>query len=339
MERYRGLDLLRLLAGMMVVMLHYNYGWAFKEINEIPEINRWLLYLMETISIPAVNIFMIISGFFLYRVDRRNIGKILSLFIFAICFKEFFYFTFHILKPPITIHGIINSLIPRYYFIVLYSVVYFLSPCVNICIRCLSEKGISCLFVLLFLLLSLEPWLIDIMTTTTTNDWRGMSTISFNGGDGGQTLVNFFLLYIIGAMINRIKLPDYQLIKWGGLYVVSSVVIFITYLLNQKELVSYYNPFVIIQTICLFHFFKNVGCWPVFSKLSKAAFTCYIIHWNFLSLLKIKSFLYGPWYVLLLHIIASLTIIYLLSYIVMVVWNKLFSKVNIKLKELEINLN
>lgn len=329
MERNQGLDLLRLLAGLAVVMLHYNYGIAFKIIDGVPYVNRMILYAMEALSIPAVNIFLLISGFFLYRSEKRCLGKILNLFIFAVFVNETLYFIENIGRYPITVKNVVQGLIPRYYFIILYSVVYLLSPYINLFLRQLTTKATKTLVLILLILLSIEPWVIDLFDLMTNLNFRGMSMISFEGGSGGQNLVHFMLMYVLGASLNKLPLPNIRTALWG--YLVSTLIIFISYILRPwGTLVTYYSPYVIAQSVCLIILFMNIKSHTIYlnhiSKLSTAAFACYIIHGQLLYHIRIDYFVLQSWYLLLLHIILSLVCIYLFSFIFKTLYDFLFRK-------------
>ena len=212
--------MLRLFAGMAVVMLHYNYGYAFPIIDDVSTPNRLLLYGMEALCVPAVNVFLLISGFFLFRTEKRSLGKIINLFVLVIFFRELFYLGPVALgRHPFEWSLFLSALIPNVYFIVLYSVVYLVSPYINIIIRRLSNKGILRLLLILFLVLSVEPWLVDILVKTTGKTWVGLSMIAFSGADGGQTLTHFIFMYVIGACLSKLEFVGYNLkIKWGGIY-------------------------------------------------------------------------------------------------------------------------
>lgn len=217
-ERNKGLDLLRLFAGMAVIMLHYNGGYALPIIDSVSSSNRLLLYGMRALCLPAVNVFLLISGYFLFSSEKRSLGKLINLFVLIVFFRELFYLGPVALgRHPFEWSLFLSSLVPDVYFIVLYSVVYLLSPYINLIIKQLSNKGVLRLLLILFLVLSVEPWLVDILENTTGQSWRGLSMVAFSGADGGQTLTHFVYMYVIGACLNKLELSDYKLkIKWGG---------------------------------------------------------------------------------------------------------------------------
>lgn len=60
-ERDSGIELLRIFASMLVIMLHFNLSGA---INCSLGTNRLLLYGLESLGICAVDLFLIITGYF-----------------------------------------------------------------------------------------------------------------------------------------------------------------------------------------------------------------------------------------------------------------------------------
>ena len=328
-ERNSGLDLLRLLAGIAVIMLHYNYGYAFSVIDNLPASNRVILYALETLCVPAVNVFILISGYFLFRTDKRSIGKVLNLLILVIFIREFYYLGMVSLgKLPFQWGKFFQYLIPRCYFVILYGALYLLSPYINIIIRSLSGNSLKYLLLLICVILSIEPWFVDIMQKATTYDWRGISMISFNGGDGGQTLIHFTFMYILGACINKLgeEVNHYVCLE-GGVFIVSSIVVFLG--ITKFSLwfeVSYYNPFVVLQSLSLFSLFQNVKCHKIISIFSKAALVCYVIHPYLLQFLNIKIYANQPFYILITHIVVSLIGIYMVSFVFMIVYDFVFKK-------------
>ena len=65
-KRNANMDFLRMISMMMVTMLH-----ALTKSDLLPfmgneiSVNGWIAWVLEGVSAPAVNIFMLISGYFL----------------------------------------------------------------------------------------------------------------------------------------------------------------------------------------------------------------------------------------------------------------------------------
>ena len=65
-KRNPNMDILRMISMMMVTMLH-----ALTKSDLLPfmgnevSVNGWIAWVLEVLSVPAVDIFMLISGYFL----------------------------------------------------------------------------------------------------------------------------------------------------------------------------------------------------------------------------------------------------------------------------------
>lgn len=81
--RQSNLELLRILATLFVVIVHYNNtgsGKAFLYTDAMP-LHYEILLIFEMLAICAVNIFVMISGYFLCTSTQVKISKIALLYI------------------------------------------------------------------------------------------------------------------------------------------------------------------------------------------------------------------------------------------------------------------
>lgn len=76
--RYSGIELLRILTICGVILLHYNDERAFKWVDQ-GTVNQYILFGVESMCICAVDLFMIISGYFLCQTQKRAAIKPLEL--------------------------------------------------------------------------------------------------------------------------------------------------------------------------------------------------------------------------------------------------------------------
>ena len=86
-ERNSNIELLRILCAISVILLHFN-------ITGIPlstGLNKVLLYGFEALTIVAVDMFILISGYFLCQTEKRNYKKIVEIIAEVICIKVFLY--------------------------------------------------------------------------------------------------------------------------------------------------------------------------------------------------------------------------------------------------------
>ena len=79
-ERNSSIELLRILAGMAVIILHFNYG-SVLAVEQTTGLTHYILLIFETICICAVNVFIFISGYFGVESRSINLSKLLKLLI------------------------------------------------------------------------------------------------------------------------------------------------------------------------------------------------------------------------------------------------------------------
>lgn len=314
---------------MGVVILHYNYGRALKYVEQ-SSLNYGVLIGLESLWICAVNLFMLISGYFLYGKKSIFIMKVAELLLQVTVFRVFFG------VAPALLHGnfvsladFIKLLLPMNYFVILYLAVYVLSPFVNTLLLNLSDLNFKHLLAVGFVLFSILPTISDTVQFLTGIGMGDLSTIGREGSNYGYSLVNFMLMYLIGAYIKRMENEKKKLSSlifkilfcwsilfvWGFFGVRAGMDINFSY--------SYCNPFVIILAVYLFLLFKNIdiGNNIIVNILAKGSFTVYLTHKNFLSYLHIENYANANIMVLLGHILGSVIIIYLVGFFVYVVYS------------------
>lgn len=96
MKRIRNsnIELLRIFSILGVIILHYNnasMGKAFVYTSQLP-LNHGILYFFECLCICSVNVFVLLTGYFMCKSKDRSIHKPLKLVIEVIFFSLFFYF-------------------------------------------------------------------------------------------------------------------------------------------------------------------------------------------------------------------------------------------------------
>lgn len=314
-------------------------------------VNFYILNILESIFIPAVNVFIIISGFFLYNTQKRNLWKIIELLVQVIVIYELKYiFTEKVInKSTISISGLIYNLIPTNYFVILYIVVYIVSPYINILIKSLDKKELKRFIIILLIMFSIYPTTVDFFSEITKRQYNGLSTVGLYGSQYGYSSVNFILCYIIGAYISKYK----QLFlenKFSTLlicFIINVLLITGWSLFNdytgyfvEKSALEYCNPIVIINAaIILIIFMKiNIPTNIIINKLAKASFMVFLVHDIFIKKLSIETFVNKNSLIMMLHIIISVSTIYILCYIIWFLYNKI-EKYTLKNLESKINLN
>lgn len=335
-SRNSNIELLRILAVGGVTILHYNYNHAFSTVNQ-DGTNYLFLMIMESLCICAVDLFMLISGYFSWKNKVISVIKIADLLVETI----FIQIVFGVISALISgthleIKNLVRMMIPVNYYVVLYLVVYVISPFLNSLICILSKRQFSILVGLLMLLFSVLPYLTDTFTFLTGFDINDMSTISRKGSGYGYTIINFLLMYIIGAYIGKYKPTIKKMINivdlfinWGLLTVLGLFGFSQGYDFNFSY--SYCNPIVIMLAVNIFFmaiYSKRQFISKPVNIIASGVFTVYLLQGYCLNYINIESVVNKSLYILVAHLFISTIAIILIGFVVSLVWNRLELLVN-----------
>lgn len=314
--RDSNIELLRILAVLGVIILHFNgtYGNAFQYV-EAGTINYYTLRYLESLFIPAVNLFVMISGYYLCNSAKRVIMKPVYLIIQVIVFSEFTYALAVIRgSVPFSLKTAVGHLIPCNYYVILYAVVYLLSPYINLVIERLEEKQLKLFLGLSFSLFSVWPILVDVLQELLNREFQGLNSIGLMGDQNGYTIVNFFLMYIIGAYIKKVDVR--WSIKKSIIMVIScSVALTIWSILLPQTAWGYCNPLVIMEAVAVFLLFKQLRIQNRFINIAaKSVYTCFLFHGYFVQQLPVSKFVEENVLILLSYIMISVLSIYFICW-------------------------
>ena len=211
-ERQSNVELLRIIAIMGVVVLHYNnprMGGGITFVNE-DSLNFYVLYFLESLFDCAVNVFILITGFFMCENRKASLWRPIELIIQVILFREALYFISVILHTTeFSLKSAIITLIPTNYFVILYCVIYLFSPYINTFIESINEHQFRVFVLAMVIVFSLITTVVDVLGELRGATFVGLSPVGMYGSQYGYTIVNFFMMYIIGAYIKK----DIQLSK------------------------------------------------------------------------------------------------------------------------------
>lgn len=333
-SRYSGIELLRILTICGVILLHYNDGRAFKWV--VPgTANQYILFGVESIFICAVDLFMVISGYFLSQTQKRTVIKPLELFfqitLFNVCF------TIYRMSGAFSLWGLIKASFPTNYFVTLYVVVYILSPWINILIKAINSLQRRKLMITICILFLLMPTLADLMEECVGKEIMGINTVGAWGAQQGFTAINFMLCYMIGAYLsfNEKYMAKFKKIHLLIIYLFSTLIIFV-WSIACEHLVTfglrsaweYCNPLVVLQAVSLFLIFKKFLFHNTFvNRMAKSVFTCFLVHGRLLGYMRIEEFVLKAPHVMLLHMLITAIILYSIGWCVWWIYNACSKKV------------
>lgn len=307
-----------------VIILHYNnsaIGGGFKYVNNAT-IQEKYLYLSESLFICAVNLFVMISAYFLSVTQKRKFVKVVELIGQVITFKVAYYLaTIFFGVQEISFLGIVRAVLPVNYFVIFYSIVYIVSPYINLMIKNISQRDFKKLVIILFFFFSVWATAADLLAGYLGEEIQGLNTVGLYGDQQGYTIVNFILVYFIGAYIrlNNISVTKNK----SAIGIVICVVLIYLCSLHSGIAWIYNNPVVILLPIFLILFFTKLQLQSkIINELAKAAFTCYLFHMYFMSKLGVEKVVNQNIFVLILHQFGSAIALYLASYIVYKIYHK-----------------
>lgn len=287
-NRQYNFDLLRAVAAYSVIVLHFcekDMFGAFIEVdsNSLADI---FLHFIYTLSRPAVDVFIILSGFFLIDTQSKKIGKIVSLFAKTILFSEIAFLLLIVFELDVfSVKRICTNLLPQNYYLFLYSTVYLLSPYLNRVTRALSNREYTYFLSLLLVLFVFWPSVINTFSAFTHTSYIGVYTLGLSGTQMGFNIANFITLYYVGGYIKRMNLGK---IRNPGsiaftLYLGISLFQTLTCMnlpATGNALLYYDNLLVVFQSICLvvlFGTFKISGPKSI-SWFAARSYGVFLIH-------------------------------------------------------------
>jgi len=277
MKRNYGVDMAKFLSMFMVIMLHnlLQGGVLSFKTSSFNNMGYWFL---ENLSISAVNIFALISGFLM--VDKNfNYHRIIRLWKIVL---------FWSVVPTVTIMYITHSwnnieflkaffpvTLNRYWYFNAYIGVFLLSPFVNAGFKILTQKQIEIILSSLLIL---------------------SCTIGVLGNfflEGGYSTVWILIMYITGAYLKKTTRSFLKINSpfLGFLFILNSLfsllgeITSINYIGHIYGWISYSSPFIVIQSISIFLIFQRINTQNKYfqrflKKATPLTFSIYLIDTN-----------------------------------------------------------
>ena len=326
--RDSNIELLRILTICGVVVLHYNGTQAFSYVKE-NSFNYYLLLMLEGLCICAVNLFVLISGYFLSTNGKRRVIKAIELIVQVVVMNLGLYLltSFFTGVGISSVKNILYAMVPNNYFVAFYVTLYLISPYINILLNRLSDKQFGVFVALCLVLFSLWPTLVDSASAELGVSYPGMYTTNTSGSQFGYSIINFVLMYLIGAYLKR-KNFNFGKMKIVGVMVILIAILTVWQLLQPQIARAYCNPLVIALATTLFLLFKSIALKSkIINALAKGAFTCFLLHGLFLPHIKIASVVNKNPLVLLGHIVITVPLIFLICWACWWVYDKVSAPV------------
>lgn len=196
--RSSNFELLRILAMFMVLSLHANYlvfGYPTAETFDASPLTETGRILLEALCICAVNVFVMISGWFGIRASLRGFCSLMFQVLFFLLLT--FIVAWSLGYIDISVRALLRLIRSGVgWFVASYSIMYIFSPVLNAFIENVNRRQV--LLVLLAFFTAQTYWgFIDCKP-------------DFNAG---YSALSFYGLYLLAGYLRRYAL---DLRKWGG---------------------------------------------------------------------------------------------------------------------------
>ena len=330
--RDSGIELLRIFAAAAVIFSHFcNVGGIFS--GNLSEGSYLVMSLIRSLTVSAVDVFVLISGYFLCTTDKRTLKKPFELIAQLILYSLVIYLALSAFGVvEFSGKGLVRQFIPANWFVTLYVVLYVLSPYINAVTGRFSKKGWTVFFVVWLSLFSLIPMLLGIFESFGV-PIADINPYGMMGNTAGYSLVNFVTLYCVGSYLRVRKVEERISLKAVLLTVFICVLLlwglrFVPIHSAPWHIAGWYDNIVmILMAASLFVVFKKIHLKSVVvNRIAGASFAVFIIHCSLFSLIDPAEILKLPVPAALLRIAAFTVFVFVVAFVLSFVFRPLVRK-------------
>lgn len=325
-KRETNIELLRILCICGVILLHYcnieiGKGLLYVDTDSL---NYYCMHFIISLAICAVNLFILISGYFMVNNVKRSLMKPLKLIVQVILVQLFLYLAnVFLFEKTFAIKAILRALIPANYFVILYIAVYITSPYINKLMAMLSLKQNKRFILIIFLIFSVWPTIVDLIEEAVGHKLMGLSSIGMYGSQYGYSYINFLLMYCIGAFLKRYDFSSIDNKRLYVSFILNNLLINILSQINNTTAWEYCNPLIVLEAILVFLIFNKIKLQnEKINFLAKSVFSVFLLHFSFINKLNISYFVNSNLAVMILHMMFSCIGIYLVCFIFDIFYKK-----------------
>ncbi len=289
-NRMVNMEVLRILAMMMVIMLHYlSKGQILPAMTGSLNVNGYVAWILETFSIVAVNVYMLISGYFLTESKfrcTRLIQLVCQVLFYSLLVPLVLMAAGVISISDLDLYKLLQYCLPiemeQYWFATAYVMLYLLTPILRCAVHHMKKEQLKATIILLLLFWSVNK---SILPVRLAMDELGYDALWF------------ICVYLCAAYIRLYGIKWFDRAGKGVLGYLAScagilgitLVIRVLYLVTGKfedfliETYHYNHILNLFAAICLFYAFYH---WKIkdgwFScvalKVAPYTFGVYLLH-------------------------------------------------------------
>lgn len=305
--RNSNIELLRILAMLMIIGLHY-WGGGVSDIAERHS-NGLIYQASESLCICGVNLFVMITSWFSTEQNKINFLKIAKLLIEVafwgiICLLLGFLVGWQTLDLVSITKAVIPYLWNNRWFVEAYVIFIMLIPFINAALFHIEKKQHGWLLMITFTLFILWP---SFLPNPPIDDY-------------GYGFLHFISVYILISYIRRFcRIIRYKLLYFIG-FVLSFILILYQSLRGIPTCWMYNNIFVVLEALFLFLFFIQFDFRSrIVNLLASGAFGVFLIHsdrlffgrWVYLDIFHANIYALGNAMGLVINFVFCLLVFYL----------------------------
>jgi surface polysaccharide O-acyltransferase-like enzyme len=321
-QRRSNLELLRIISMSGIVVMHY-YGMGGAVQNgDFPHFSWFLVHFLNSFSIPLVNCFVLITGYFLVTKTAFSLRKPVELLILTAFYGGLSWLIALLCGQDVmSVRGIAEALFPfirgSRWFVETYIILILFSPFLNVLLLRLRKEHYR-------VLLAIQLGLFCL--------WY---SVGFSAPvlDDGYGILNFITLYLLGGYI-RLHGSDFERLSRRLCFAVYAGCALATFVLSY-----FINPFgyafvtnVVGSTAIFLGFLKwELGVRPAVNRISASAFDLYFVHSDFNTSRLLFSGLLGARFVadtvwMIPHLLLVIPVVWVMGYAAYLLRIRLFAR-------------
>lgn len=293
-KRQANFECLRIVAILMIIILHYlSKSNLDVKLTQDAGLQNHLLWLLRAVCISAVNVYVLISGYF-FADSKWNIKKliylVLEVWFYSVLVALVLVATGIVPVDTLTVYDWINVVLPlqteHYWFATAYIILYMLAPVLMAAVNHLSQKELRLVILLLTGFFAIPKSIVPLFLATDKY-----------GYDFGW----FICLFLIAAYYRKYGISFLDKCKHPVLLNIASVLCVFIYgailaLLTRKigkfeyamDMVYAYNHILVLfASITLFAAWKKITIpqgkvSALICRLAPCSFGVYLLHEHFM---------------------------------------------------------
>ncbi len=271
--RNTNLEIARIVSAVFIILSHFAIHGKLSFNDNTPFLNIAFIYFISSLGKIGVNIFVLISGYFLIN-SKFRLSKVIKLYLTI--------FTYSIIIAIILkltgyeesiIYGLLPISLNLWWFATAYFILYLLTPLINIFLNYISKRAFKTILIVLFIILSVFP------------------TVLIGNKFNVPNLLLLLEIYCIGAYIAKygLRIEKLNTEKIILLFITFSVINYILTIIALFDIIKTGDPlffcgqnkvFVVIISVLLFLYFKKleVKHSSIINTTAATTFGIYLIH-------------------------------------------------------------